>query len=174
MRATLNLIIAIGIVITVGGCSDAQPVPTDAQMIRHFEENSTLFEELCLMITSDNLRHYPQYASEIRDSVPLPISAARALAYDSLMAKVQIQSFCNFNPFQTLNSENSILFDFFVKGDATWGIERGFEYVFDRDIESKKEFTEQELYDTAMERFENCELYKKIDDKWNLFFFYDR
>jgi len=90
-------------------------------------------------------------------------STDRELEYNSLMEKIQIIRFRGTN-----------LFIYFEKGDATWGIEKGFEYVFDRMNEKDKEFTEKELYDFAIEKQENCDIYKKINDNWNLFIMYDR
>jgi len=90
-------------------------------------------------------------------------STDRELEYNSLMEKIKIIRFRGTN-----------LFVYFEKGDATWGIEKGFEYVFDRMNEKDKEFTEKELYDFAIEKQENCDIYKKINDNWNLFIMYDR
>jgi len=173
MKVTLNLIVAILIMFILMGCNSGQPVPTDVEMIEHFKKHEILFEELCSMIENDSLRHYPLFAQEIRDSIPLAISAERASEYDSLMKVIQIKSFLGYS--NHINSEReSILFFYFEKGDATWGIEKGFEYVLDRSKEDNKEFTEMELYDLAIEKRENCFLYKKINEKWNLFLFYDR
>ena len=175
MKKTFIIFSFFAFALLVGSCGQKQPIPTDAQMIEHFELNKTLFEELCSMIENDALDHFPLFAQEKRDSVLLSISADRELEYDLLMKKIQIQSFWDCNPYQEAEADkNSILFFYFVKGDATWGIEKGFEYVFDRSIEDDKEFTEKELYDLVIEKHENCQLYKKINDNWNLFIFYDR
>lgn len=157
------------------GCSNQQKqnVPTDAQMIEHFNLQKRFFEELCLMIENDSIDHYPSFAQEKRDSKVLPISADRQLEYDSLMRKIQIVSFWYSNPYQ-ITDNKSILFFYFGKGDATWGIDKGYEYVPERSNEEGKEFTENELYDLSIEKHENCNLYKKINDKWNLFLIYDR
>jgi len=157
------------------GCSNQlkQNVPTDAQMIEHFNLHKRFFEELCLMIENDSIDHYPSFAQEKRDSKVLPISADRQLEYDSLMRKIQIVSFWYSNPYQITDNKSVLLF-YFGKGDATWGIDKGYEYVPERSNEEGKEFTENELYDLSIEKHENCNLYKKINDKWNLFLIYDR
>jgi L-rhamnose mutarotase len=157
------------------GCSNQlkQNVPTDAQMIEHFNLHKRFFEELCLMIENDSIDHYPSFAQEKRNSKVLPISADRQLEYDSLMRKIQIVSFWYSNPYQ-ITDNKSVLFFYFGKGDATWGIDKGYEYVPERSNEEGKEFTENELYDLSIEKHENCNLYKKINDKWNLFLIYDR
>ena len=188
MRATLNLIIKVITVLIIislipilimtaimfSAYEKGPLVPTDTEMIEHFQLHETLFEELRTMIEYDSLRSFPLSVHEKKEGKILPISVDRESKYDSLMKKTQIIRFWYSNPFQKAK-ENSILFFYFEKGDATWGIEKGFEYVFDRAEEEDKEFMEIELYDSVIEKYKNnCFLYKKINDKWNLFIFYDR
>ena len=132
MKKTLIILSLFAFALLVGSCGQKQPIPTDNPMIEHFQAHEKLFEELRSMIENDNLSHYPLYASEVRDSVPLSISAERALEYDTLMQKIQITRFWYFSPLRE-DEKNSIEFYYFVKGDATWGIEKGFEYVVDRE-----------------------------------------
>ena len=168
--ALITIIAFVLMIFCIAKCNKGEPVPTDVQMIEHFKLNETFFEELHSMIENDSLRRFPLYVHEKKEGKVLPISVDRELEYDSLMKKIQVTEFRAFSPFR----ENSILFFHFIKGDATWGIEKGFEYVFDRSKEDDKEFTERELYDLVIEKHENCQLYKKINDNWNLFIFYDR
>jgi len=182
MRRTLNLVvkvvavfvpilivivlipIMVSLAIMIYAHEKGPPVPTDAEMIEHFKLHEKLFEELYSMIKNDYpLSSFPLSIHEKEMGKLLPISTYRELEYNSLMEKIQIIRFKGTN-----------LFVYFEKGDATWGIEKGFEYVFDRMNEKDKEFTEKELYDFAIEKRENCDLYKKINDNWNLFIMYDR
>jgi L-rhamnose mutarotase len=174
IAAALTAITVFALIIfCIAKCNKGAPVPTDTEMIAHFQRHETVFGELCFMIEKDSLSHIPLFIQEKEQGMVLLISAEREFEYDSLMDKIQITSIWNSSPFQR-ETKNSILFYYFTKGDATWGIEKGFEYVFDRTKEDDKEFTEKELHDLAIERYENCELYKKINDNWNLFIIYDR
>jgi hypothetical protein len=166
-------VLVIALIVVCIQLSDHRPTPTDAEMTQHFKLNETLFEELRIMIENDTLSHFPLFAQEERDNIFLSISIERGLEYESLMRKLQIIQFLNANPFTT-PSENSILFYYFSKGDATWGIDKGFEYVTSRAKEGGKEFAEKELRDLVREKQDNCNLYKKINGNWNLFIFYDR
>jgi hypothetical protein len=181
MRRTLNLIIKaivvfvpilivivlipiiVSLVIMIHVYEKGPPVPTDAEMIEHFKSHEKLFEELCLMIKNDySLSSFPLSIHEKEMGKLLSVSVDREFEYNSLMEKIQIIRFWNKN------------LVYFEKGDATWGIEKGFEYVLDRTEEENKEFTEEELYDLAIEKLGNCNLYKKINDNWNLYIMYDR
>jgi hypothetical protein len=150
--------------------SDKRKTPADADMTAHFRLHEAGFETLRSMIENDTLSHYPLFAQEKRDSVPLSVSAEREAEYQSLMNEIQVLRF----EYYPEDGKNTILFYYFKKGNATWGIDKGFEYVNDRTNEQDKDFTEKELYDTAIELNQNCRLYKKINDRWNLFIMYDR
>ncbi|MCL2327299.1 MAG: hypothetical protein FWC39_02165 [Bacteroidetes bacterium] len=168
------LIIVSTLAIIVSSCTQKQNIPADAQMIAHFELNKTLFEELRSMIENDTLRSFPLTYHDKKEGKVLHISQERELEYDTVMKKIQVAEFWAFSPFSPFR-ENSILFFHSGKGDATWSIDKGFEYVFDRTKEEGKKFTEMELYDAVFEKWVNqCEYYKKINDNWNLFIFYDR
>ena len=166
-------IITVLITISFMGCTSKriQEMPTDAQMIEHFNQYQKELEKLYLMIKNDSINHYPLFAQE--EGKTLSISSNRQLEYDFLMKKIQIKSLWYSNPYQNSVNE-SVLFFYFGKGDATWGIDKGYEYVPDKYNETDKEFTEEELYDVAMKKHENCNLYKKINNNWNLFLMYDR
>jgi len=159
----LPIIVSLAIMISV--YEKGPPVPTDAEMIEHFKLHEKLFEELRSMIKYDHyLDNFPLSIHEKNSGKHLPISIDRELEYNSLMKKIKITRFSKL-----------VEFIYFEKGDATWGIIKGFEYVSDRTNEKGKEFTEKELSDFAVnEKRTNCELYKKINDNWNLFIMYDR
>jgi len=157
------VVIAILTLIMITAMGKGAHVPTDAEMIEHFRSNEVSFEELRSMIEKDtSLRNYPLSVHEEKDSTRLSISTDRALEYDYLMGKIQITCIWNRH-----------LFVYLEKGDATWEIVKGFEYVPDRTIETDKEFTEKELYDLAITR-NYCVIYKRINDNWNLYLRYDR
>ena len=163
----------VSFVMSIMSIGSSEPAPTDKQMIEHFNSHKELFEELCSMIEHDLLSSYPLLASEKEEGEILSIPADRQAEYDSLMKKLHITWF--YHPEWYHNrSDKTIRFYYWGKGDATWGIDKGFEYVPDRSNEGDKEFIEGDLSDTARERGENCSLYKKINDQWNLLLIYDR
>jgi len=173
------IVIPIAVFITImlvgilGGGKTEKREPTDAHMIEHFNRNENDFKELRSMIEEDSLRFYPLSYLDKKAGDSLLISKNRQQEYDSIMKKLQIESFYHPEWYHD-RSDKTILFLFWSIGDATWGIDKGFEYVPDRNNEEGKEFTDEELYDLAMKKYKNCDLYKKINDNWNLFLFYDR
>jgi hypothetical protein len=169
---TILFVIILGFLTLVFGSGDKRKMPADAQMIEHFKLHETLFEELRNMIDNDTLSHYPPHAQDKRDGIPLSISHERELEYISMLKEIQIEGIKHY-----WWRKNSIQFTYFEKGSATWGIEKGFEYVFDRanEEEKSKVFTDKELHDFVVEsKLDNCTFYKKINANWNLYIEYDR
>jgi len=157
------------------GCTSKrmQEMPTDAQMIGHFNRYEKEFEKLCSMIEEDSLWKYPLSYLDKKGGDSLHISANRQLEYDSLMEKLQIIRFVHPKWAHNRNDKTIRFFSWGI-GDATWGIDKGYEYAPERNNEEGKKFAEEELYDLAMKIHENCNLYKKINKNWDLFFMYDR
>jgi len=138
------------------------PMPTDAEMIEIFNSHEKIFEELHLMAKKDGLDGIPLTDFEKARGYILPISADRELEYDSLMKEIKV-----------IRLDDNNLFVSYSKGDATWGIEKGFEYAYGR-INDRK-YTEKELRDAVYEKVvPRCEYYKKINEHWNLYIKYER
>jgi len=168
---TLSPVLLMILVMVVFG--DHRPTPTDSKMIAHFESNEVVFERLRQMFACDSMEHIPLFYDEKRDGEVLPISAEREHEYDSLMKEIQVTRISDRHFFP--GTKNMIVFDYFSKGDATWGIEKGYEYISNRAEEKDKRFifTKEESDDIARKE-EHVFFCKKINDHWNIFAFYDR
>jgi hypothetical protein len=146
--------------------------PSDAQMIEHFNLHLADFKKLCSWIEEDNINHFPLYSNEKRDGVVLTIPKEREAEYDTLMSKTGIISFSHPYRYRDVKSQ-TIQFYYFGKGDATWGIDKGYEYDPGKE-EMQERFTNNELLNEALTLNKNVFLYKVINENWNLFLIYDR
>jgi hypothetical protein len=145
-------------------------IPSDSQMIEYFSGHKSDFEQLSLWVQQDKLDHFPLFAQEEKSKIALDISEDRAKEYTNLMAKLSIARI--WHPFK-LEGRNTIVFTYFEKGNATWEVEKGFEYRPNDIVVEDTNFIENDLWNEAL-KYDNATLYKKIDDNWNLFLTYDR
>jgi len=149
-------------IIMLESVTDRQRVPTDAEMIEHFKLHENYFEKLRLMMENDGLWNYPLSIHEKNSGIILPITADRQEEYDSLMQKIQIVR---------LDRGKVVRI---IKGDATWEVIKGYEYISDKKYSVRK-YIEEELYSSVRQcEYDDCLLYKKINDRWDLFIFYDK
>lgn len=165
MRTTF---VSLFILLIAISCTTKNPVPTDAQMIEHFNANKESLEELVSLIMEDNLNYYPLFIQDKENGVQLNISKERELEYIRLMDKLSIKRFRRPFKFEKINS---IVFYYYEKGDATWSIDKGYEYM----LTPNNSFTyeEGELWEVAR-RYNHADLRKKLNDRWNLVIMYDR
>lgn len=166
MRTTLLIIILILIM----GCKNKNKesmIPSDIEMINYFNQNKNYFDNLYLMIEEDKLDHYPLFAQEKRNDISLPISEYRESEYKTLMEGLNLIRF--YHPYK---GHKIVYFIYATSGDATWGIDKGYEFYGEKMQE--KEFINNELLDEALKKNVNTLLFKQINESWNLFLMYDR
>ena len=178
------------------GIIDPTPEPADKQMIEHFRNNKKSFNRLiCLWsfpeMDIDNMDKYhplhrmSEEALAIRsffenntlyyfnlipfrkenDDILLLARTDRESERDHLMENLKIRGGSRLDPYHITNS---ISFSYYYEG----GPIKGFEYVYDRNVEKydKKIFieTNKDLSDLIRSSGEYM-LYKKIEDNWNLY-----
>jgi hypothetical protein len=149
----------------------SDPVPTDAQMIERFYLYESDFEKLCDWVDQDKIKHFPLTERDIRYGDVLTISDERAKEYSDLMKKISITDLWYVN--------ESVTLDYFANGDATWGVYKSYECYpkgfanYERNSDCRYDI-ENDLLDEAKKyaRKNSC-LYKRINDRWDIFLLYD-
>ena len=145
-------------------------IPSDKEMIDFFNSHEDEFEKLAIMVEEDKFDHFPLREREKNMGISLDISEERISEYMNIMEKLSIEAIRH--PTKS-RGRNTIVFMYMGKGDATWGIDKGFEYCPDSLLMEETVFTESELWDEAL-KHTNIILYKNINAKWNLFLWYDK
>lgn len=176
-RKSVAGVIMAGIIISVAlmNCrgkkqQNAWDLPTDKEMTQVFSAQKEPFEELKNHILKDTKFHYYPFIGKGYDSqYEKEMTKADKTYYAKITDSLKITNM-NKTP------DEGIFFECAEKGDATWGVNKGYYYKegkIEEDDDTK--IITGELAEACEKLNKNhCILYKKIEDNRYLFLRYDK